>query len=212
MKLKVCGLKHQSNINELNSLSIDYMGFIFYKKSPRNIDNELDFDFMRSIPKHIKKVGVFVNESNYSILNTVTHYDLDLVQLHGEESPETCKELKSNVKIIKAFQITETFDFSVLENYLDHVDYFLFDTPTAKYGGSGHSFNWQILEKYNYNTPFFLSGGINGEHIEEIKKIKIPQLIAIDINSKFEIEPGLKNIGQINQFILKLNNHDKQYI
>lgn len=209
MKLKVCGLKHQNNIEELSSLSIDYMGFIFYKKSPRYIDNEIDFDFMKSVPKSIKKVGVFVNENSHSIISSVTNYDLDLIQLHGEESAEFCKELKANVKIIKAFQITETFDFRILGSYLDSVDYFLFDTPTENYGGCGQSFNWKILEKYNYSTPFFLSGGINEEHIEELKKIKFPQLMAIDINSKFETEPGLKNIERVKQFILKLNNHDK---
>lgn len=203
MKLKVCGLKYQSNIEELISLSIDYMGFIFYKKSPRYIDNQLDFDFMRSIPKHIKKVGVFVNESSYSIINTVGHYDLDLVQLHGDESIDVCRELKPYAKIIKAFQVDETFDFEILENYLPVVDYFLFDTPTKNYGGSGQSFNWQVLENYNYTTPFFLSGGINEEHIDKIKSLQMPQLIAIDINSKFETEPGLKNKQQINQFILK---------
>lgn len=209
MKLKVCGLKYEYNIAELMQLPIDYMGFIFYKKSPRYIDNIIEFDFMSSIPKQIKKVGVFVNESSNSILNYVAKYDLDFVQLHGNESPETCKELKSKVKIIKAFQITETFDFSVLENYLDHVYYFLFDSPTTSYGGSGKSFNWQILEKYIYNIPFILSGGISEEHLEELKKIKNSQLMAIDINSKFETEPGLKNIQQINQFILKLNTHGK---
>ncbi len=210
MKLKVCGLKYKSNIQELSNLSIDYMGFIFYKKSPRYIENDLDFDFMRTIPKHIKKVGVFVNESNYSIINSVAHYDLDLVQLHGDESIEICSELKPYTKIIKAFQIDETFDFTILEKYVTVVDYFLFDSPTANYGGSGQSFNWQVLEKYNYSTPYFLSGGINEEHIEEIKSLQIPQLVAIDINSKFEIEPGLKNTEQINQFIVKLNHHDNK--
>lgn len=209
MKLKVCGLKYQSNIEELRNLSIDYMGFIFYKKSPRYVDNELDFDFMRSIPKHIKKVGVFVNESNFSILNSVAHYDLNLIQLHGGEFPEICKELKPHVKIMKAFQINDTFDFKILENYLSVVDYFLFDSPTPNYGGSGKSFNWRVLEKYTYNTPFFLSGGISEEQIDDIKALQIPQLMAIDINSKFETEPGLKNTELVKQFIIKLNNHGK---
>ena len=205
MKLKVCGLKHEQNIKELMQLPIDYVGFIFYKKSPRFVAENLSFDFLRIIPKHIKKVGVFVNETNYSIFNHIAHYDLDMVQLHGNETPEICAELKTQVKVMKAFQINDDFDFKQLEKYIPVVDYFLFDSPTVNYGGSGKSFNWQALKKYNYNIPFFLSGGINEEHIEEIKQLNIPQLAAIDINSKFEIEPGLKNTIQVKQFILKLN-------
>lgn len=205
MKLKICGLKHEHNIRELIQLPIDYMGFIFYKKSPRFIAANLSFDFMRTIPKHIKKVGVFVNESSYSIFDKIAHYDLDIVQLHGNESPELCAELKPHVKVIKAFHMNDDFDLKQLENYLHVVDYFLFDTPTANYGGSGKAFNWQILNKYTYKIPFFLSGGIREGHIEEIKKLNIPQLVAIDINSKFEKEPGLKNTEQVKLFINKLN-------
>lgn len=210
MKLKVCGLKHQSNIEELMQLPIDYMGFIFYDKSPRFVDEKLSFDFMRSIPKQIKKVGVFVNESSYFICNKIAHYDLNMVQLHGDESPEICKELKPHVKVMKAFQINDDFDFNQLENYSSVVDYFLFDSPTVNYGGSGNTFNWQVLEKYDYDIPFFLSGGISEEHIEQIKQLKIPQQIGIDINSKFEIEPGLKNTNKIKPFITKLNYNDNK--
>ncbi len=210
MKLKVCGLKHEHNIAELMQLPINYMGFIFYKKSPRFVGEYLSFDFVRTIPKHIIKTGVFVNESSYSVFNAIAHYDLDMVQLHGNESPEICSELKPYVKVMKAFQIQEDFDFKQLESYIPLVDYFLFDSPTANYGGSGKSFNWNLLENYNYNIPFFLSGGISEEHIEEIKQLNIPQLVAIDINSKFETEPGLKNTNQIEQFINKLNNNDNK--
>ena len=212
MKVKVCGLKQQSNIEELMQLQIDYMGFIFYEKSPRFVNINLGFDFIRTIPKHIKKVGVFVNKNYNSISDKVGLYDLDVIQLHGEESPEICAELKSHAKVMKVFQINEGFDFKQLEKYISAVDYFLFDTPTVNYGGSGKAFNWQLLENYNYNIPFFLSGGIRDEHIEKIKKLKIPQLIGIDINSKFEIEPGLKNTNKIREFIDKLNNYDNKYI
>lgn len=208
MKLKVCGLKHQHNITDLIELPIDYMGFIFYEKSPRYIDQNLSFNFMRTIPKSIKKVGVFVNEKPYSIFNQIAHYDLDMVQLHGDETVEVCSELKTHVKVIKAFQINDNFEFNSLEKYLQVVDYFLFDTPTVNYGGSGQSFNWDVLKNYSYQIPFFLSGGINESHIEEIKKLNLSQLTAIDINSKFETEPGLKNTEQISKFILKLNNND----
>lgn len=205
MKIKVCGLKHQSNIEELMQLPIDYMGFIFYNKSPRFVDENLSFDFMRSIPKHIKKVGVFVNKSSYSICDKIAHYNLDIVQLHGNESPGLCLELKPYVKVIKAFPINDNFDFEQLNNYSSVVDYFLFDSPTVNYGGSGNTFNWQVLEKNKYDIPFFLSGGISEEHIELIKQLKIPQLVGIDINSKFEIEPGLKDTDKIKQLITKLN-------
>lgn len=210
MKVKVCGLKYQSNIEQLMQLEIDYMGFIFYEKSSRFVNTNLGFDYIRTIPKYIKKVGVFVNENSYSICDKVAHYDLDIVQLHGEESPEICAELKSHAKVMKVFQINEDFDFKQLEKYISTVDYFLFDTPTINYGGSGKVFNWLLLENYSYNIPFFLSGGISEEHIDKIKKLKIPQLIGIDINSKFEIEPGLKNKNKIKEFIDKLNNYDNK--
>lgn len=206
MKLKVCGLKHERNIKELMQLPIDYMGFIFYKKSLRFVEEQLSFDFIRTIPKHIKKTGVFVNENSYSIFDKIAHYDLDMIQLHGNETPELCAELKPYIKVMKAFQIQDDFDFKQLENYLSVVDYFLFDSSSESYGGSGKAFNWHLLKNYNYNIPFFLSGGINEEHIEEIKQLHIPQLIAIDINSKFETEPGLKNTEHLKQFILKLNS------
>lgn len=210
MKLKVCGLKHEHNIMELMQLPIDYMGFIFYKKSPRFVGENLSYDFIRTIPKSIKKTGVFVNESSYSIFNHIAHYDLDIVQLHGNETPELCAELKPYVKVMKAFQIKDDFDFKQLESYLPVVDYFLFDTPTPNYGGSGSAFNWQILKNYKYNIPFFLSGGISEEHIDDIKRLNISKLLAVDVNSKFETEPGLKNTNQIEQFINKLNNNDNK--
>ena len=208
MKLKVCGLKFEENIAGLLQLPINYLGFIFYKKSPRYVGEDLSFDYVRSIPKHIKKVGVFVNEDCTSVFNRIAHYDLDMVQLHGEETPEICRELMSHVEIIKAFQIHDDFDFKQLESYLAVVDYFLFDSSSKNYGGSGKSFNWQILKNYTYNIPFFLSGGIGEEHADELKQLNIPQLKTIDLNSKFETEPGLKNTEQIKQFIIKLNLYD----
>ncbi|MBI3519272.1 MAG: phosphoribosylanthranilate isomerase [Bacteroidetes bacterium] len=210
MNLKVCGLKHQYNIEELIQLPIDYMGLIFYNKSPRFVDSNLSTDFVKKIPKSIKKVGVFVNEEYTSMLKRISDYDLDLVQLHGEESPEMCAELKPYVKVIKAFSINDDFDFSLIEKYQSCVDYFLFDTPTTNYGGSGKIFNWQLLKNYKGTTPFFLSGGINEDYIGKIKQLNIPQLISLDINSKFEIKPGVKNIDQIKQFILKLNSYDNE--
>ena len=208
MNLKVCGLKYQSNIEELMNLKIDYLGFIFYKKSSRYIDESINFDFIRQIPKHISKVGVFVNETAYSILNSIAHYNLDVVQLHGDESEKMCEELKPYATIIKAFRIQTHFDFTILETYLPHVDFFLFDTDTKTYGGSGQQFNWELLKQYTFDTPFFLSGGIGIQSIEQLKQFNHPQLHAIDINSKFELSPALKDIEKIKQFIQNINTND----
>lgn len=209
MKLKVCGLTQPKNINDLLSLPIDLMGFIFYKPSPRYISNVIDFDYMRSIPKQIKKVGVFVNEPIYSILNTVAHYDLDIVQLHGNESANQCAELKPYVNIIKAFSVDDNFDFSRTEAYQNIVDYFLFDTKTQNYGGSGKQFNWQVLSHYKLNKPFFLSGGINENSVTDILNLNHPQLYGIDINSQFEVTPGIKDKNKINTFINHLQHENK---
>lgn len=208
MKLKVCGLKYQENIEAIIKLSVNYIGFIFYKNSPRYMDANLSFDFVRSIPKHIKKVGVFVNENSYSILNSVAHYNLDIVQLHGDESEEVCQELKAYVSVIKAFRINDEFKFDILNKYLTHVDYFLFDTDTNIYGGSGTQFNWQKLEEYKLKKPFFLTGGIGLESVTDILKFKHSQFYAVDVNSKFEIEPGLKDLKKVKQFITKLKEND----
>lgn len=208
MKLKVCGLKYQSNIEELMYEKIDYLGFIFYKKSSRYIDDSISFDFIRQIPKHIRKVGVFVNETADNILNTVAHYNLDVAQLHGDESEKTCEELKPYVTIIKAFRIHDHFNFTILEKYLPHVNFFLFDTDTKTYGGSGQQFNWDLLKQYTYNKPFFLSGGIDDSSIKQLQQFNHPQLHAIDINSKFEISPALKDSKKIKQFIQIINTDD----
>ncbi len=205
MKIKVCGLKHQENIEHLSSLPIDYMGFIFYKKSPRYIENAIDFDFIRQIPKQIIKTGIFVNQDPYSVFNAIAHYNLDAIQLHGEESESICKEFKPYVKVIKAFGVNDSFDFKCLETYVPYVDFFLFDTLTELHGGSGRQFNREILKNYTYDVPFFLSGGIDETSVEDLKKIDHPQLYAVDINSKFEISPALKDIEKIKSFIQNLN-------
>lgn len=204
MKIKICGLKHPKNITEIATMDIDYLGFIFYKQSPRYVGENISFDFMRSLPKRIKKTGVFVNETSYSIFNTIAHYNLDVVQLHGNESAEVCNELKPYVKVIKAFGIDEQFDFSELEKYIPYVDYFLFDTASKNHGGTGIAFNHQLLQDYQYNIPFFLSGGINDTMLKTIKQLNIKHLYALDINSKFELSPGIKDVQKINSFINQL--------
>ncbi len=209
MKVKVCGLKYLNNILSITGLNIDYAGFIFYKGSPRYISNSLSFEEVRMIPESVKKVGVFVNESAYSVLNTVAHYDLNLVQLHGSESEAYCSELRQHVKIIKAFSIIENFDFSQLKPFINNVDYFLFDTPAVGHGGSGKTFDWRILRGYDHSVPYFLSGGMGVESLEELAKLDIPEPYALDINSKFETEPGLKNEMKVNEFLKELKQYEK---
>nr|WP_315255905.1 phosphoribosylanthranilate isomerase [uncultured Flavobacterium sp.] len=191
-------MKYPDNILEVGSLLPDYMGFIFWQKSARYFDGE-----MPELPKSIKKTGVFVNESIPVIEEKIVKYDLQAIQLHGQESIAFCSELKTkfgdSIEIIKVFSADENFDFSVLEPYETVCDYFLFDTKGKLPGGNGTTFNWRILEKYPSTKPFFLSGGIGIEELENINKIlktNLP-LYAIDINSKFEIEPGLKNINLV---------------
>lgn len=199
-KLKVCGMKHLKNIEALVKSKPDFIGFIFYEKSKRFVGDELDISKLNT-PKSIRKVGVFVNSSIEYILENFKKNKLDLVQLHGNESPEFCNKLyKKDIKISKAFQIDEDFDFSALEAYHGVCDYFLFDTKTKLYGGSGKKFNWKVLEKYDNKKPFFLSGGIDLEDTGAIKSLKKLNIYAIDINSKFEIGPGLKDIEKIKQF------------
>ncbi len=200
MKIKVCGLRNYENISNVIIAGADHVGFIFYKHSPRYFDEALTFDEMRTIKA--KKVGVFVNESSYSVLDKVAHYDLDLVQLHGNESPEYCEELGKYVETIKAFGISQDFDFGVLSNY--KVDYFLFDTATSLHGGSGRKFDHSLLQKYDLNIPFFISGGISLEHSQSIKQLSIKQLVGVDLNSKFESYPGMKEASKIKQFIKQL--------
>ncbi len=206
LKIKVCGLNNQGSIEQLKELPINFMGFIFYKNSPRFFDNNISLEAIKIRSADIKKVGVFVNEASEVVLKLVREYQLDLVQLHGNETEIMCAELSNKVAVIKAFGINDEFDFIQLENYLPYVSYFLFDTNTKHYGGSGQQFNWQKLNEYEYDKPFFLSGGIDEESQEKIKQLNHPQLFGIDLNSKFEIEPGIKDINKLKNFITKLKN------
>jgi phosphoribosylanthranilate isomerase len=206
LKLKVCGMRLANNIAEVADFQPDYLGFIFYQKSPRYI-NEVSAELIKYVPATIKTVGVFVNEEMEKVKDLVQKHQLKAIQLHGNETVIYCNELKAfypDLEIIKAFGIDENFDFEMLTPYLYAVDYFLFDTKTAAHGGSGKTFNWRVLNKYSLKKPYFLSGGIDLEHAETIKQISDERLYALDINSKFEIEPGLKNAGKIEEFIKKM--------
>ncbi|WP_299111617.1 phosphoribosylanthranilate isomerase [uncultured Winogradskyella sp.] len=198
MKLKVCGMKY--NTAEVAQLQPDFLGFIFYENSPRDF-----YDTIPELPKSIKKVGVFVDEKVEVIVSKIEKHQLDAIQLHGHESPEVCRLLKStNKEIIKVFSIKNDFDFSVLSHYEDVCDYFLFDTKGKLPGGNGYTFNWDILKDYPSTKPYFLSGGIGLKELENInaftKSSASKYCYAIDVNSKFEIEPGLKHIEDLKEF------------
>ena len=205
MKIKICGLKFESNILGLSKLEPDYMGFIFWEKSKRLV---IDSTPNLSQTK-IKKTGVFVNADFEKIKDKVRVHKLEAIQLHGLESPEFCEKIKNlGVEIIKAFSIDENFNFNILEKYELCSDYFLFDTKGKSPGGNGISFDWEILRNYKYEKKFFLSGGISIESINTIKKIKnlsLP-LFCVDVNSRFELNPGEKNIELIKSFKNSLEN------
>ena len=207
IKLKVCGLTKLDQIVELVQMNIDFLGFIFYEKSPRYVLNALTLNEIKSI-QHRGKVGVFVNENIPTILEISEKAGLNYIQLHGDENEDFIIELRQNlkeeVKIIKVFRIpiviprneeSQRFFTSLLAVQND-IDYVLFDTDSKSFGGAGKTFDWQILNELEINIPYFLSGGISEENIENIKQLEL-QPFALDINSKVEIEPGNKNINKI---------------
>ena len=191
-------MRSPDNIIALSQLAPDYMGFIFWENSKRFVKAPTPH-----LPDSIKKTGVFVNASFSYINDTAIQHQLQAVQLHGIESPDFCKKLKTTeLEIIKAFAVNSDFDFSVLKTYESVCDYFLFDTKGKLPGGNGNHFDWALLRNYHAKKPFFLSGGIgpgDQDNIASIINLNLP-LYAIDINSKFEIKPALKNIEVIKQF------------
>ena len=205
MRIKVCGMRDPGNIVDLALLEPDYMGLIFYPKSKRFAENP-DKGILKHLPDSVKITGVFVDEKIEVILQKVDEYGLNAVQLHGYESVIFCKQLRDlldvslnfkKVEIIKAFGIFPEFDFNQLKPFNNVVDYFLFDTKTSEHGGSGITFDWKILEQYKGQKPYFLSGGLSPENISEINNLGFKQLFGIDLNSKFELEPGLKDINRL---------------
>ena len=202
MRLKICGMREAGNIRRLLALQPDYMGFIFYEKSSRFVGNELDEDLLKSFPFTTRKVGVFVNATAAYILEMYKKYELDYVQLHGEELPDFCKNLKhKGVNIIKAFSVDKDFNFGKLQNYKPYCDFFLFDTKGEQRGGNGITFDWTILNKYDNEKPFFLAGGIDLENANNALEIKGLKIHSLDVNSKFEISPGLKNIEKLEELM-----------
>lgn len=199
MIVKVCGMRDSENIRAIEQTKADLMGFIFHPKSPRFVASLPEY-----MPKKQKRVGVFVNASLEQILAKVQKFSLEYIQLHGDEPPAFCSELKNRgLKVIRAQRIANTDDIIRAESY-NMADLMIFDTKTELYGGSGKKFNWQLLENYKGCVPFLLSGGIRSDTFEEIKAFFHPQFAGIDLNSGFEISPALKDVGKLNNFIEKI--------
>lgn len=213
MKLKVCGLRHEENIKAImDTVQPDYAGFIFYEKSPRHITDE-DMQQLvdeNIVPDTVKKVGVFVNEDMAVMEEKAEKFKLDCLQLHGHEPAKLCETLKNKgYEIIKAFSLELKFDFDLLLDYMPYVDFFLFDTKGASYGGNGYSFDWDILKSYDQKVPFFLSGGIGLHNIEEVKDYLDMNIHALDVNSKFESSPGQKNVPALQELKTIVNKFEK---
>lgn len=207
LQIKVCGMRDSENIKAIAALKPNYLGFIFYAKSPRFVEGIIDVEVLNQLPSSIKKTGVFVNADEEYINNCVGKYSLNAIQLHGNETPKFCANIqKLGLETIKAFQVSEEFSFDDLTPYQYCCDYFLFDTKTKAYGGSGHKFNWELLKQYDNHKPLFLSGGIDVDDVDSILNLKDLNIHAVDINSRFEIEPALKDVDQVKTFIQKIKN------
>ena len=205
--IKVCGMREAENIREVEALGIDWMGLIFWPKSSRYVSEMPDY-----LPQDVKRVGVFVNEDLDTVKKKADDYALDLIQLHGSESPDYVRALKTpssinplTSSIIKAFNIATAHDLEQTKEYEGIVDYFLFDTKGPSVGGNGVQFNWDVLKDYHGKTPFLLSGGIGPEDVQRIQAFHHPQCIGIDLNSRFELSPGLKDITVLRKFLNELN-------
>ncbi|MEO9004201.1 MAG: phosphoribosylanthranilate isomerase [Ginsengibacter sp.] len=207
MKIKVCGNRSLSQLKELEDSGIDYAGFIFYEQSPRYVLKEIKGEDVKGLKLNIEKVGVFVNATEEEIMKQIDDFGLDVVQLHGDETASFCERISDHIKVVKAFRIAD-FDTNIdwlIKEYDEMCDYYLFDKGSAGlYGGTGEKFNWDLLEKSTIGKPFFLSGGIGIDDVEALRKFKHPFFYGVDVNSRFEIEPGIKDIELIKKFISQI--------
>src|SRR5687768_3108309 len=198
MKLKVCGITQAEQLKQLDELEVDYAGLIFYAYSTRYVLNKLKTTELQNLDLSLKKVGVFVNASEEDIMTQIELYGLDLVQLHGDETPAFCNYISNHVQVIKAFRITQKNEQNIdwmIKPYEEFCDFYLFDTNRkGAYGGTGEKFDWEILKNNKINKSFFLSGGIGLEDVEKIKAFYHPFLYAIDVNSKVEFTAGIKDM------------------
>lgn len=207
MNIKVCGITELKQLQQLDGLDVDFAGLIFYKDSPRYVGEKLSAREVKKADFDLKKTGVFVNPEMIEVLDAIDNYGLEVVQLHGDESPEMCEDLSSEVEVIKAFRITGNENIDELVAPYDAVcDYYLFDTGGLKesFGGTGQQFDWNILSKAKIEKPFFLSGGIGVEDAAKLKAFKHPDLFGVDVNSKFETAPGVKDMSKVLQFKLAM--------
>lgn len=210
MEIKVCGMRDPENIRELvDQVKPDWMGLIFYPKSPRFVSDQ-SANQIAGFP--VKKVGIFVSEEEAEILKRIKDFNLSAVQLHGQETPDFVESLskKTSVEIWKVISVQDQIDWQSLKSYLPFVSKFLFDTATSAHGGSGQKFDWKVLETYPFDKGFLLSGGLDEDSGEEISALskKLPQLKGVDLNSKFEDAPGVKNIEKL-KFFKKYLDHSK---
>jgi phosphoribosylanthranilate isomerase len=206
MNIKVCGITQFKQLQQLEALNIDFAGLIFYKDSPRYMGNKITGKQIKDADFDIKKVGVFVDPGYSELLDAIDEYGLDIVQLHGNETPELCEELNAEVEVIKAFRIPGDKAIDIDEMVADYdevCDYYLFDTAGLKesFGGTGQQFDWSILKKAKIEKPFFLSGGIGPNDAAKVKAFSHPDFFAVDVNSKFELSPGLKDMAAILKFL-----------
>ena len=206
MNIKVCGITQFKQLQQLEALNIDFAGLIFYKDSPRYMGNKITGQQIKDADFDIKKVGVFVDPGYSELLDAIDEYGLDIVQLHGNETPEMCEELSAEVEVIKAFRIPSDKAIDIDEMVADYdavCDYYLFDTAGLKesFGGTGQQFDWGILKKAKIEKPFFLSGGIGSDDAAKVKAFSHPDFFAIDVNSRFELSPGLKDMAAILKFL-----------
>jgi phosphoribosylanthranilate isomerase len=202
IRVKVCGMTNPVNIMLISEAKPDFLGFIFFPGSPRYVGEEPETGLFGNIPNSIKKTGVFINEDNSTIRDLAVRIGLDMIQLHGEESPLSCLQLRSSgLMIVKAFNVGEEFNFDSIGKYMPVCDYFLFDTKATLPGGSGKKFNWRKLEEYSLDKPFFLSGGIGPDDSDSVKALENNGLFAVDVNSRFETSPGIKDPVLIKKFI-----------
>ncbi|GGF13359.1 phosphoribosylanthranilate isomerase [Hymenobacter cavernae] len=198
LRIKVCGMKFAENIANVATLEPDFLGFIFVSGSARYAADTLDPRQLLALPLGIKRVGVFVDETTANILRIAGQYGLDLVQLHGEETPEQCADLQTaGLPVMKVFSVGETFDFATLMPYVSHCTYFLFDTKGEMRGGNGTTFDWNLLKAYPLSVPYFLAGGLDLSHVPVLQELQLPGLFAVDLNSRFEAAPGQKDVEKL---------------
>lgn len=200
MIVKVCGMRDAENIRKVEALGVDWMGFVFHRTSPRFVGELPDY-----LPQRAKRVGVFVDETEEQIMETVQLFRLDMVQLHGHETPDFCNRIRSKgLKVIKAINVQNTFSTEEVSFYERACDYFLFDTKTPLPGGSGQKFDWSSLSAYRGTTPFLLSGGISPDDADRVEAFVHERCIGIDLNSRFETSPANKDIHLLQSFIDKI--------